>query len=210
MKIVLISLFFTFTLHAKEKAPFLAKSFHTEFKQIIVSTLKGKKNESFGTLYYLYPGRVKLELTKPEENKFTFVSNPDQSWYYKPPFISGEKGEVTISISSKNSKNTLFSRFFDYLKSGLVSNDNYAVKDEGAGVYFISFHEKAKKILGIENSKLHFRDSKPKDIRSLHQVDLTYEDKREVTFELKSIQLVSNLKEEDFVFKVPEGTNIVQ
>ena len=77
-----------------------------------------------GTIDYKYPGQIRFETNTP--STVIFTSNGVRAWYYRAPFIEGEEGEVTESTAKDG--DTIFIKFFDSLKNGLITNDYYEIK----------------------------------------------------------------------------------
>ena len=91
MKILFLFLLASSASFAKS---FVPGSFSANFEESILSMATGKEKKSFGKIDYKFPGNIRFEITSP--NASTFVSNPQKSWYYVPPFVEGEQGQVTI------------------------------------------------------------------------------------------------------------------
>jgi len=186
-----------------QASEFLAKSFKSNFVQEFKSGASGKIKTSSGILFYQYPGSIRLEVTDPDDS-LIYVSNPRKTWYYRPPFIEGEPGELSVSPKG----NTLVAKFFDSLSSGLKSNKLYSVKMKNSDLYVLSFSKAKIKEIGIKDAALKFKDSKQLQFENLEYIDLTYKDKKKVR--LKFSQMVANPKFDNktFLFEVPANTNI--
>lgn len=185
-------------------AGFLPNSFRANFEQRFISTITGKEKISIGSIDYAYPGQIRFEIITPE--KTTFVSNGKKSWYYTAPFDPKEKGEVIIQPSNK----LLITKFFDYLKNGLDSNDTYTVVKE-KNEYILSFNAKAQKELSIEKARLEVNDklTTMNKLSELKQITLIYKDNKKV--KLTFSNLLENVKFEQnyFDYKIPENTKEV-
>ena len=117
MKFYLLFLF-SFSLQAS----FLPDSFKSKFEQIEKSAISGKLKKSEGVLEYRYPGLIRFEFMG--KNAMTYIHSQGVTYHYRPPFIEGEKGELTIYKGDKGK----LGDFFDSLKKGLKENENYDVK----------------------------------------------------------------------------------
>ena len=198
--IILISLMIFNTSWA---ASFLPSSFRANFEQSFKSTITGKEKKSSGAIDYFYPGKIRFEITVPENT--IFVSNGIKSWYYTAPFDPKEKGEVVVQSADK----LLITKFFDYLKSGLETNEAYTVTKE-KDYYLIAFNDKAQKELGIVKAHLDHQGKNVTKLVELKNLIIFYKDKKEVKLSLSS--LIENVKFEKnyFEFKVPENTKVVE
>lgn len=185
-------------------AGFLPNSFRANFEQRFISTITGKEKISSGSIDYAYPGQIRFEVVLPE--KTTFVSNGKKSWYYTAPFDPKEKGEVIIQPSNK----LLITKFFDYLKNGLESNDTYTVVKE-KNEYVLTFKAPAQKELSIEKARLEMNDkvTTMTKLSELKQITLLYKDNKKV--KLTFSNLLENVKFEQnyFDYKIPENTKEV-
>ena len=113
----------TFILSTNLWANFrIPNNFHMDFIQVIKSEISGKVRKSKGHIDYKYPGQIRFKV----EDKVSsiFISNTHTQWYYTPPFIEGEQGEVRIS---KNHKNILTDLFDIIKKYGEKKNKHYEI-----------------------------------------------------------------------------------
>ena len=181
-------LFFSFSLFLSTAAfgDFMPQSFSSKFEQEYVSTLKGKIKKGHGVIEYKYPGQIRFETNTP--STVIFASNGVKAWYYRAPFIEGEQGEVTETSAKEGS--TIYIKFFDSLKNGLVSNDYYEVKN-GHPARLI-FTKKAEKELGIKESDLFFKNKDSQRFEDLEAIELIFSDGKKS--KLKFVDLKTNLK----------------
>ena len=121
----LVISFLSYGKKIKKRYSFVPGTFTAQVEQIIISTISGKEKKTYGTLDYKYPGKLRYEQVKPENNKIIFVSNRKKSWFYKAPFSKGSPGDLMI-----NPMKGRFSllEFFDVLSNGLTNNKMYNVK----------------------------------------------------------------------------------
>ena len=98
--------------------------------------MSGKIKSGNGTLDYEFPSKLRFEMIKPDP--IIFITNMTQNWYYRPPFIKGEKGELKKNVKGGN----VFADFFDSLSEGLKDNDYYKVKiiKDKANITFSEVH----------------------------------------------------------------------
>ncbi|MFZ4712696.1 MAG: LolA family protein [Bacteriovoracaceae bacterium] len=183
-------------------AAFLPSSFRANFEQSFKSTITGKEKKSSGSIDYLFPGKIRFEITNPDNT--IFVSNGSKAWYYTAPFDPKEKGEVIVQPANK----LLITKFFDYLKKGLESNEAYSVKKE-KDFFVLTFSEKAQKELSIMKAHLDHQNKDLTKISELKSLVIFYKDGKEVKLSLNG--LIENVKFEKsyFEFKVPENTKVV-
>lgn len=185
----------------KETSSFLPKSFKAQFVSVVKSQLSGKVKKEKGTLYYQYPSHIRMEAGQGNDQT-VFVSNPFKTWYYKAPFLKGSPGELTIT----ETKSFPLSKFFDSLRSGLETNDVYQVK-KIKDDYEIRFLDKLKQETKVKAATLSF--SKGYAFKNLKSVVLKFEDDREVTYQLSSLDPKNKAFESEvFNFKTPKNTRV--
>ena len=185
-------------------ADFMPKAFKAEFDQSFVSVMKKKTVVNHGVLFYQYPGNIRLEITDPEEG-LVYVSNPQKSWYYRPPFIPGEPGELSVSPKG----NTLVAKFFDGLKNGLKTNPLYNVRDLGDKKYEIIFKKNAAKDAGVKKATIVLgAGPQTLSFENVEKISLVFSDNKKVDLLFKSLVSSDKHPEEVFFFKVPDNTNV--
>ncbi len=183
-------------------AEFLPKGFAAKFEQEYVSILKGTSKKGNGSIDYKYPSNIRFETLKP--SPVIFVSNGVTTWYYRAPFIEGEKGEVTESPAKESSSS--YVKFFDTLNNGLISNSFYEVKNEGKGIHTLSFKDKAAKELGIKEAHITFKKENSKDFSDIAQMDLLFSDGKKSTLRFSELKINPNFDAQKFIFVAPTGT----
>lgn len=195
--------YFLIFLSFGAKADFLPQSFRTNFEQKYKSVVSKKEKVSLGSMDYSYPGKIRFELTNPEQT--IFVSDAKTSWYYTAPFDPKEKGEVVIQDSNK----LLITKFFDYLKKGLETNQAYKVEKSSKDVVLV-FSDKVANELNILKAQLVSDVKEIKKLSEIKEINLFYKDKKEVKLTFSSF--IENVKFESnyFVFKIPQNTKEVK
>lgn len=181
-------------------AEFMPQSFSSKFEQEYVSTLKGKTKKGNGTIEYKYPGQIRFETNTP--STVIFVSNGVKAWYYRAPFIEGEQGEVTESKASEGS--TIYIKFFDSLKNGLVSNDYYDVKKGEPAT--IVFKPKTAKELGIKESMLYFKSKGSQKFEDLQAINLVFADGKNSKLKFVDLKVNPGMGTDRFNFTPPANT----
>lgn len=181
-------------------ADFLPQSFSSKFEQEYVSTLKGKTKKGNGTIEYKYPGQIRFETSTP--STVIFVSNGVKAWYYRAPFIEGEQGEVTESSAKEGS--TIYIKFFDSLKNGLVSNEYYDVKKGEPAT--IIFKEKTAKELGIKESMLYFKNKGSQKFEELEAINLVFPDGKNSKLKFVDLKVNAATGADRFNFTPPANT----
>ncbi len=182
----------------------LPSSFEMKFIQVIKSEISGKEKKSKGKIEYKYPGSIRFKV----EDKVSslFISNNKTQWYYTPPFIEGEQGEVKITKSNKN----LLTDLFDILKkNGLKKNDRYDVEKASTKKRLVRFNEETSKKLGIKTLSVNFQETK-ESFDQMKSMIIEYNDGRKVKFEVLSLKLNKDFKKDHFTFSVPPNTKIVR
>lgn len=180
-------------------AEFLPASFSSRFEQEYVSTLKGKVKKGSGQIDYKYPGQIRFESHSP--STVVFVSNGSKAWYYRAPFIEGEQGEVTETSAREGA--SVYIKFFDALKKGLVSNEFYDVKNN-----VISFKGKTKSDLGINKAQLTFKNN-GSTFESLEVIELTFADNKQSKIKFIDLKTNVSLPADKFNFTPPANTKKV-
>lgn len=181
-------------------AEFLPQSFSSKFEQEYISTLKGKTKKGIGTIEYKYPGQIRFETNTP--STVLFVSNGVKAWYYRAPFIEGEQGEVTESKASEGS--TIYIKFFDSLKNGLISNDYYDVKNGEPAT--LVFKPKAAKELGIKESMLYFKNKGSQKFEELQAINLVFADGKNSKLKFVELKVNPVMSADRFNFTPPANT----
>jgi outer membrane lipoprotein carrier protein len=200
MKYFLFSLAISALSSTAVYADFLPQTFSSKFEQEYTSTLKGKTKKGEGTIEYKYPGQIRFETNTP--STVIFVSNGTKAWYYRAPFIEGEQGEVTESSAKEGS--TIYIKFFDSLRNGLVSNDYYDVK-KGEPTTLI-FKPKAVKELGIKESLLNFKTKTGQKFEDLEAIDLVFSDGKKSKLKFVELKANPSLGADRFNFTPPANT----
>jgi outer membrane lipoprotein carrier protein len=196
-KLLIILSLLPFNIYA---STFIPKAFSAKFEQVYKSALTGKEKKSKGSIDYSYPGSIKLETQTPES--LIYVSNNKSTWYYTPPFIPGESGQVSIQQSSKDS----LTKFLDLLRKGLKSNKYYSVK-KSKGSAKVSFKKSAQKDLGVKEATLFF-SKKGESFSNIKKITMIQVDKKVKTLLLSKINTSPKFKKGYFDFKIPKNTKI--
>ncbi|MDH4467493.1 MAG: outer-membrane lipoprotein carrier protein LolA [Bacteriovoracaceae bacterium] len=196
-------------------ADFMPKSLKIEFEQSFKS-VTGKTKTSNGFLEYKRSSQIRIKESKDNSE---FVSNKETSWYYVPPFKTGEKGSVQIN----NSKNNNLVRVFDSLKNGLIDNDLYKVTEVKVDQFSLKFIDPKSKDLKVDHIDLFFRkivfpdkvDHKQKNTKVLEFSDLeslsiNYTDGQKVDLKLSKIEENNNFPDKNFEFQIPTNTEIIK
>lgn len=183
---------------------FVPNHFNASYIQKEKSTLSGKMIESRGSINYLYPGHIKFEVSG--ENPEIFLSNPEKTVIYRPPFIPGEKGNARVF----KTKNFATAKFFDVLRLGLKNNKYYTVKITKKDCV-LNFEKDFVSKVKIVKADLTFKPNvtiSTSSFSDIQDVTLTYDNKKEITYSFESIQENQKLTAKDFEFQIPEGTEI--
>ncbi len=182
---------------------FLPKGFSANFIQKVISEISGKERISQGLLEYQFPGKIKFEITQGGSS--LFISNGQKSWYYTPPFIEGEKGNVVIQRSSS----IFLSKFFDSLQQGLKDNKLYNIKKSPTTLEFI-FHSNVADSIGLKKALFPIQGVDPKQLNlsKLKKMILTRSDNKEIVFELSEFKEKNQFPINHFLFTPPKNTTI--
>ena len=178
---------------------FFPKSFSASFTQILKSELNGKEKKSYGTIEYRYPGSIRVEIESPDP--LTFVRNEHNSWYYTPPFIEGEAGQVTLNSGNKFG----LTAFFDVLNLGLLSNDRYTVVTKPDSVQLV-FSAKFAKEMDIKSATISFQHNIMHDFVDTDTIEITRVGGKKSKLILSKIIKNPKLSDERFIFRIPPNT----
>ncbi len=184
---------------------FLPSSFSANFEESFISLASGREKKSFGKMDYKFPGQIRFEKTSPDQS--TFVSNQEKSWYYVPPFVPGEMGQVTIQKSNK----LPLSKFLDSLKDGVENSKYFSATKSGKNLelLFKPQYQKEmtlKKVVLVTSKDL----SAAQAIADFEKMTLEYVDGRKVDLRLIDLKQDVSFDDNHFTFKVPEKTKISQ
>jgi len=178
----------------------LPNQFRVNFVQKFESAVTGKTKQSKGIIEYQYPGKIHFKSEDPDP--LVYMSNNKKSWYYTPPFIEGEKGEVRVI-----EKNSTLTSFFDTLKKGIESNDFYKVKKKG-NRYDLTFSIDKSNELGVQAASLFSKKSKLTKFDQIQKINLTYNSGKKVNLIFTDYSNPS-FKKKHFNFKIPSNTRVI-
>lgn len=193
--------FFAQTSFGYAKSPFLPETFSAKFEQVYVSSLTKKEKKSYGVLDYKFPGNIRFEVEKP--NNILFISNNKTNWIYRPPFVEGEKGELTI----KKSEEIGLSGLLDTLNQGLSDNPQFKIEKTGNKVRMI-FNSSTVEKIGLKEGLLVFQSPSKEDFNSIVEIEITYPDQKKVSFKLSQINPKVSFDSNHFTFEPPKNTNV--
>ena len=198
MKLFLFALVMTVNSFAKD---FMPSSFSANFEESFISAATGKEKKSFGKIDYKYPGHIRFEKTSPDPS--LFVSNPQKSWYYVPPFVEGESGQVTIQKSSK----LPLTKFLDSIKKGVegskIFTHKYRVND-----LVLSFDKSIQKEMTLKEVTLHASKEAVSvtSLKDFEKLTLEYADGRKVFLKFIDLKENTSFAGNHFEFTVPPKT----
>jgi outer membrane lipoprotein-sorting protein len=178
-------------------------SFSANFEESFVSVATGKEKKSFGKIDYKFPSNIRFEKTDPDPSMF--VSNPEKSWYYVPPFVPGEHGQVTIQRSSK----LPLTKFLDSIKDGVENSKFYTAAYKGRDLV-LTFKKESQKEMSLKEVILH-ATKEAKDVVTLNDFEkltLVYADGRRVSLKFIDLKERASFAPNYFTFSVPEKTKV--
>jgi outer membrane lipoprotein-sorting protein len=194
-------LLFLLSLNLQASKTFLPPSFTADLEQSHKSSISGKIKSSKGKIFFQDPSKLRIEFAEP--NQTVFVSNKTKTWYYRAPLIQGEKGELRIEEKG----NTELSKFFDLIKKGLGSNDQYDVVGKGK-VQTLVFKETTAKQVGFLEAELVFKNEKDQSFADVESMKIKKLDGQSIDLKFNKLDIGSPLKSDLFQFVVPPNTNI--
>jgi outer membrane lipoprotein-sorting protein len=201
MKILFLFLFASSASFAKS---FVPSSFSANFEESILSMATGKEKKSFGKIDYKFPGNIRFEITSP--NASTFVSNPQKSWYYVPPFVEGEQGQVTIQKSTK----LPLTKFLDSIRNGLDGSKLFTYKYEGKDLV-LTFVKTVQKELTLKEVTFHaIKEAKlVEKMSDFEKMTLVYADGRKVNLKFLELKEETSFPAKHFEFTPPAKTKVI-
>jgi outer membrane lipoprotein carrier protein len=201
MKILFLFLLASSATFAKS---FVPGSFSANFEESILSMATGKEKKSFGKIDYKFPGNIRFEITSP--NASTFVSNPQKSWYYVPPFVEGEQGQVTIQKSTK----LPLTKFLDSIRNGLDGSKLFTYKYEGKNLV-LTFVKTVQKELTLKEVTFHaIKEAKlVEKMSEFEKMTLVYADGRKVNLKFLELKEETSFPAKHFEFTPPAKTKVI-
>lgn len=201
MKLFFFALLLSTASFAKS---FVPSSFSADFEESIISMATGKEKKSYGKIDYKFPGNIRFEITAP--NPSTFVSNPEKSWYYMPPFVAGEQGQVTVQKSNK----LPLTKFLDSIKNGLEGSKLFTHKYAGKELK-LTFVKTVQKELTLKEVTFHAA-KEAKSVVKLNEFEkmtLVYADGRKVNLKFMELKEEVTFPAKHFEFTVPPKTKVI-
>ena len=201
MKILFLLLLASSASFAKS---FVPSSFSANFEESILSMATGKEKKSFGKIDYKFPGNIRFEITSP--NASTFVSNPQKSWYYVPPFVEGEQGQVTIQKSTK----LPLTKFLDSIRNGLEGSKLFTYKYNGKDLV-LTFVKTVQKELTLKEVTFHaIKEAKlVEKMSEFEKMTLVYADGRKVNLKFLELKEETSFPAKHFEFAPPAKTKVI-
>ena len=201
MKILFLFLLASSATFAKS---FVPGSFSANFEESILSMATGKEKKSFGKIDYKFPGNIRFEITSP--NASTFVSNPQKSWYYVPPFVEGEQGQVTIQKSTK----LPLTKFLDSIRNGLDGSKLFTYKYNGKDLV-LTFVKTVQKELTLKEVTFHaIKEAKlVEKMSEFEKMTLVYADGRKVNLKFLELKEETSFPAKHFEFTPPAKTKVI-
>ena len=178
----------------------LPDSFSAQFTQVYRKTLAGKEQRGHGQIDYAYPGKIKFSADKPDP--FIFTSNGHKTWYYYPPFVEGESGELTVQEQG----NLWLNQFFDLLRQGPQTNEHFTATAQNES-WILKFTPATVEKLQARSAQLKFK-TKAKKFSELQEIILTKDNGQKVSFILAKVNLHPSLAADYFEFTPPPKTKM--
>lgn len=164
----------------------------------------GKEKKSFGKIDYKFPGNIRFDISSP--NPSTFVSNPQKSWYYMPPFVKGEQGQVTIQKSNR----LPLTKFLDSIKNGLEGSKLFTHKYAGKELT-LTFVKTVQKELTLKQVTFHaLKEAKAvQKMSEFEKMTLIYADGRKVNLKFLELKEDVTFPAKHFEFTPPDKTKVI-
>lgn len=182
----------------------IPSEFSANFEETLKSVVTGKEIKTTGKITYRYPSHLRLEVLEPEPS--TVVVNPKQTWIYQPPFIEGEKGQVTIE---KKSYWPLL-QTFDSLTKSLAGSKDFTHKFEGKKLLII-FNKDAQTRLGLKEVAFTAKDEakSAKNFSEFESMSLTKNDNKTQLYKFSEIKIKA-IDITVFSFDIPKNTKVIE
>lgn len=178
---------------------FIPKSFAAKFEQQYINQHK-KLKKSNGSVDYQYPGNIRFELDG--SSNLTIVSNQKKLWYFTPSLFESEPSDLKITDAKQNN----IAYFFDILKNGLTSNEDYKV-EKNKNSYTISFTKKSSKKIGYLKAVLFF-NGESVDFDKITKIELYKNSKSKTSMIFSKIEVGKKFTKKHFEFVPPKNTRI--
>lgn len=182
---------------------FLPQSFSAKFEESFISLASGKEKRSFGSIDYKYPGQIRFEKTSPDQS--LFVSNQKRSWYYVPPFVPGEMGQVTVQKSNK----LPLTKFLDSLNEG-IKNSKYFLATDKEKYIELNFKPEYQKEMTIKKVTLVPKGTESSTLADFEKLIIEYIDGRVVNLKLVDLKEGPSFNVSHFNFEIPKNTKVGQ
>lgn len=203
MNVFLLALLISLSAVADD---FLPPSFSADFEQSFKGVASGKEKKSFGKIDYKYPRHIRFEVVSPEPS--TFVANPKTSWYYSPPFVETEEGQVVI----QKSEDLVLTKFLDSLKNGAKTNSAYTVAFKNSQLV-ITFSPALRTDMKLDQAILTTKSgdaAKATKLGDFRELDLVSSNGRPVKFTFLEFRPGIAFAEKHFEFRVPPKTKVTR
>jgi outer membrane lipoprotein-sorting protein len=203
LKFLLFTLLVSFTAMAED---FLPASFSADYEESFKSAATGKEKKSTGKIDYKYPRHIRFEVASPDPS--SFVANPKTSWYYTPPFVDGEEGQVVI----QRSEDLVLTKFLDSLKNGAKTNAAYTVQFKKAQLV-LTFSPALKKDLQMVQAILTAKSgeaAKATNLGAFQELELVHSNGRRVKMKFLEFRPGVTFDDKHFEFRVPRKTKVTQ
>lgn len=182
---------------------FMPRAFQGDFVQVQKTSNPRKKNREIPTsISYQKPRDFRMQ-SKDRGQDTLYICNKNTTWFYTAPMIKKFKGELNKGDSSK----FCYSKAFDALNKGLVSNNIYTVKKLGERSYQLVFTKEAEKTILFNKIELLF-DDMPLNFKNIKSLTMYRENQPPFILERKSIVIKDKLDSSLFKFKTPKNTNV--
>ena len=180
----------------------IPKAFEAKFLEVDSQSLRGEKRYPV-LMKYKFKGHIYYEIQK-EDAQSLYVCNPTTTWFYKPPFIKGEPGELSVGKSNKY----CYSKIFDTLSSANPGFKLFKRTSQGKVATYV-FSKEVQKQMGMTKVVLEFKEqARPAvDFASLLKLSLYKSGSdRPVVLELKQLEKEPKFNSKTFHFTPPKNT----
>jgi outer membrane lipoprotein-sorting protein len=199
----LLTFIIVFSYSVCSFAKFLPKAFEATFLQEKKSSISNRINQNNLAIKYQFPSNFYL---KENPGEIVYICNTKKVWIYNPPMFETEKGLLREGKSNKY----CYSKLFDSLSKGLVSNKLYSVKRLDKSSYRLSFLPKAKQQLGVSKLEISFK-TKSHLFKNTSQLKLFYEGEKSPTvLKPQTFKVVKKFLPSIFKFVTPKNTDVIK
>lgn len=168
-----------------------------DFSQKNTNTLLSQTKESSGRIFIKLPSKIRWETQKPDSS--LLVSDGSHYWFYTPPFMEGERGQVIQKDAGQ-----VQSQLANTLLAGHFSDAPVTIQTKNATTFILT--PKKGSAGTVKKATLEV-DAKKKQVR---KITLDHEGGNRTEIELSRLELAQQMRDDFFEFKAPPNTDMIR